>query len=305
MADPVTKNKGLIQPPNAADPGTWDQPVNNNSGALDTILGDITQLNAQTLSGAITLALADYRAVNIVVTGALGGNLTYLLPAGVGGFFFVQNKTTGGSLSFGSASSGATAIVTVPPADSAAIVIDPVYGARLGDSIAEDAAGSAGQVQYNDPATGSFAGAAGIVYTPGTQGVALGGPLAVAGNLSLNGSMVTRLTLNGGGASTTPVNVAFAATGMVLDCSQSNVFTTTLAGNVTAFGIANPGDGQTINWRLQQGSGGQTMSWPSNFHWPGGTPGVLSTTSGAVDLLVATFFASSGGWLASLVKGFV
>ena len=307
MADPVTTNKALIQPPNAADPGTWDQPMNNNAGALDVSFGGLTQLNATGVSGAVVLTLAQYRPCNIVATGAPAGNVTYVLPAGVGGFFFFQNNTSGSAtVSMGSASSGATGVVTIPKGDGAAIVIDPIFGARLCDSIAADAAGSAGQVQYNDPATGNFAGAAGMTYTPATQALALGGPLSVAGNFTLNGQMVTRLIVNGGGANTRPVALAFAGTGMAMDCSLSNVFTTTLTGNVTGpVAISNQDDGQTINWRLQQdGTGSRTMSWPANFRWPGGTVGVLSTSGNAVDLLVATFFASSGTWLANLVKGF-
>lgn len=307
MADPVTTNKALVTPPNAADPGTWDVPMNANSGALDVVLGGLTQLNATGVSGPVVLTLAQYRPCNIVVTGTPGGNVLYELPAGVGGFYFLQNNTTGAAtVSMGSASAGATGVVAVTQGDGAAIVIDPVYGARLADSIEGNAAGSAGQVQFNNPVNGNFAGAAGIIYTPGTQGVALGGPLSVAGNFVLNGQMTSRLTISGGSAITTTVAIPFAGTGMVMDAMTSNVFATTLTGNVTgALSIANQTDGQTINWRLQQdGTGNRSMAWPSNFRWPGGTPPALSTTANAVDLLVATFFASSGAWLANLVKGF-
>jgi hypothetical protein len=305
MADPLTTNKALAQPPNAADPGTWDQPMNNNAGALDLALGGLTQLNAATLSGNVALSVAQYRPCNLVVTGAPAGNLVYQLPAGVGGFYFFQNNTTGAfTVGLGSASGGG--VVIVPQGDCAVIVVDPVFGARRGDSIDTEAAGGAGQVQYNDPATGNFFGAAGMIYTASTQGLALGGPLSVAGNVSINGQVTKRLILNGGGANTRSVVIAFGSTGMAMDCSLSNVFTTTLAGNVTgAVAISNMDDGQTVNWRLQQdGTGNRTMSWPSNFRWPGGTAGVLSTGANAVDLLVATFFASSGTWLANLIKGF-
>lgn len=105
MPDPVTTNKSLVTPPNAADPGTWDQPVNNNAHALDAALGGLTVLNAGTLSGPQTLTLAQYTPANIVVTGVPGGAVTYVLPAGVGGFYFVANTCTGANstVSFGSA----------------------------------------------------------------------------------------------------------------------------------------------------------------------------------------------------------
>ena len=303
MVDPVTTNKSLATPPNAADPGTWDQPVNNNAHALDLALGGLTTLNAQGVSGNVVLTLAQYTPANIVVTGVPGA-VTYLLPTGVGGFYFVQNNTTGaGSVTFGSQSGGGT--VTIPQGDGAVITIDPVYGARRADSIDTEAVGPPGSIQYANPTTGNFAGDAGLVYAPSTQGVTVGGPLSVGGNLQVIGQTVGRNT-HAGSVMTTPVVVAFAGTGMSVDCSLSNVFTTTLTGNITgAPSLINGGDGQTINWRLQQdGTGNRTISWPANFRWPSGTVQALSTPANSVDLLVASFFASSGTWLANLIKGF-
>lgn len=305
MVDPVTTNKSLAQPPNAADPGVWDQPMNNNAAALDASFGGLTVLNAQGLAGVQTLTLAQYRPANIVVTGVPGGAVTYNLPAGVGGFYFVANACTGANstISFGSASVAGT--VAIPAGVGAAIVIDPIYGARRADSIAEDAAGPAGAVQYNG-AGGFFAGDGGLTYNSATQGLNCGGPLGVGGNFAIGGFVTGRLIFNQGAASTRSVAIGFASTGMTMNCALSNCFTTTLTGNVTgAVAIANMDDAQTINWRLQQdGTGNRTMAWPSNFRWAGGTVPALSTGANAIDLLVATFFASSGTWLASLLKGF-
>lgn len=107
-------------------------------------------------------------------------------------------------------------------------------------------------------------------------------------------------------AHTAPVAVTFSATAMAVDCALSNVFTTTLTANVTtAPTLSNPKDGQSINWFLtQDGSGGRTMTWPTSFKWPGGSAGVLSTAINSVDLLVATYRASTGYWYCSLLKGF-
>lgn len=306
MVDPVTTNKALAQPPNAADPGTWDQPMNNNAGALDQVLGGLTVLNAQGLSGVQTLTLAQYRPANIVITGVPGGALTYVLPVGVGGFYFVANLCTGANaaVSFGSASVAGT--VSVPGGGiGAAITIDPVYGARRADSIAEEASGPAGSVQYAG-ANGFFAGDGGLTYNSATQGLNVGGPLGVGGSFAIGGFVVGRLIFNQGAANTRSVAIPFATTGMAMNCALSNVFATALTGSVTgAVAISNQDDGQTINWRLQQdGVGNRTMAWPANFRWVGGTAGVLSTGANAVDLLVATFFASTGTWLASLLKGF-
>lgn len=108
-------------------------------------------------------------------------------------------------------------------------------------------------------------------------------------------------------AAYTPASaVAFSATAMTLNCDASNVFTTTLTGNVTvAPTLSSPNDGQTINWRLKQdATGSRTMTWPAAFDWPGGTVPALSTAANAVDLLVATYFADTGLWLATLTKDF-
>lgn len=107
-------------------------------------------------------------------------------------------------------------------------------------------------------------------------------------------------------ASTLSATATFSATTLALNCDLSNVFKTTLTANVTvAPSFVSPCDGQTVNWRLKQdATGSRTMTWPAAFDWPGGTVPTLTTTANAVDLLVATYFADTGLWLASLVKDF-
>lgn len=107
-------------------------------------------------------------------------------------------------------------------------------------------------------------------------------------------------------AYTPPSAVTFSATAMTINCALSNVFTTTLTANVTvAPTVSNPGDGQTINIFLtQDATGSRTMTWPSSFKWAGASVGVLSTTANAVDLLVATYRASTGFWYAGLTKAY-
>jgi len=134
-----------------------------------------------------------------------------------------------------------------------------------------------------------------------------------ANNISAGSLPAARITAIGnvtitGGAATTPVAVTFSATAMVVDASLSNVFSTTFTANVTvAPTIINPKDGQTINWFITQDSTGSrliTGFWPTGFKWPGGSAGVLTTSANGVDLLIATYRASTGFWYASLVKAF-
>jgi hypothetical protein len=91
---------------------------------------------------------------------------------------------------------------------------------------------------------------------------------------------------------------------MAVDCSLSNVFTTTFTANVTvAPSMNNPKDGQTINWFItQDGTGSRTMTWPASFKWSGASAGVLSTTAAYVDIVVATYRSTTGFWYASLLK---
>lgn len=109
-------------------------------------------------------------------------------------------------------------------------------------------------------------------------------------------------------AHTAPVVVTFAATGMAIDCALSNVFTIAMTATLTgAMVISNPKDGQTINIFLTQDATGSRLVsgfWPSGFKWPGGTVGVLTTTANAVDLVVATYRATTGFWYASITKAF-
>ena len=100
--------------------------------------------------------------------------------------------------------------------------------------------------------------------------------------------------------------VAGAGT-FTVDCSLSNVFSVTLAANVTGpnFVITNPTNGQTINLFItQDATGSRTLGWPTSFKWPGGSVGTISTAANAVDLLVATYRTSTASWHVQLTKGF-
>ena len=294
----VTPNKSFVQPANNTDIGVWDVPMNANVGAIDTVLGGLTTLNANGVSGVIPLTLAQYTPVNIVVTGAPTANVLYELPIGVGGFFFVSNQTTGGfDISFGSASVGGEATVFT----NAAVVIDPVNGGRIADTVIAPG-GSFGQLQWDN--NGVFAGTAGIAYDPVAFGLAIHGPLS-ANSLSISGNFNGPLTVEAGSAATFSQAIAFAASAMPIDCSLSNVFGTQLTGYVTSAPVlTNMDDGQTINWRLQQdATGNRTMVWPANFRWPGGAEGVLSTAPTPSTSWWRRSSRAPATWLANLLKG--
>ena len=300
MASSFTQNKNLELPANGDYVGSWDIPNNADFTVIDACFGGLTTLNVTGASGTTNLTFTQTRPPIIVLTGTLTGNLIYAFPANAGGFWFVKNATTGAfTVTFESLTGGGTTLavaqgVTTPiMCDNTNVLLQTTIGAVAG--------GVNGQMQWNFG--GSLAGAAGVT-TDGsvlnvTGNVTLGGNLALAGVISTDTTILA-------GAQTRTSAIAFSAVAMVIDCSKSNVFSTTLTGNVTvAPSISNLADGQTINWFLIQDAGGsRTMTWPVSFKWAGGAVGVLSTAPNAVDLLVATYLNATGNWYSSLVKGF-
>lgn len=140
----------------------------------------------------------------------------------------------------------------------------------------------------------------------GIYAVGANGPVGLSGGLQLNApaSGTAAALVASAGAATTPVAVTYGTT-TILNASASNVFTTTLTGNITTLTITNPTDGQTINWFLtQDATGSRTMAWGTSLKWAGGTAGVLSTGAAAVDLFTAVYRASTGFWYCSLGKAF-
>jgi len=295
-----TPNKALVYPANGGDVNTWDTPVNFDWNTIDTAFGGLSQLNVTAQSGVVTLTATEYVPPIIEITGTLTANVIYAIPSGVGGFWFVVNGATGAfSITFESLTGGGSTLV-VKQGITTPMLCDGTNVA-LQTTLPATAGGANTEVQYNSG--GGLAGAAGIT-TDGSS-LSLTGNVIVAGNLILSGVATDPLVVEAA-AYTPSAAVAFSATAMALNCALSNVFTTLFTGNVTAApAISNAQDGQTINWRItQDATGGRTMTWPVAFKWPGGVAGVLSTAPNAVDLVVATYFASTGNWLASLVKGF-
>lgn len=140
-----TPNKGLQQPANGADVGTWDVPMNSNFGAIDTALGGVTPINAVGASGTVVLALSQYTPPIWIITGAITANIAYQLPSGVGGRWTVYNNTSGAhAITVTSAGGGSS--VTLPQGQRLAIACDGVNVTIDSNAVA---AGTNTQIQYN------------------------------------------------------------------------------------------------------------------------------------------------------------
>lgn len=281
MTISYTKNLDLSLIGSGTESGAWGSITNNA----------LTQYLDIAISGGLTIPITSSNVTlvdtigtasdpNIVSTGATGSSAQYAILNITG------TKTAARTLN-------------LPVTNSAGLAIN---GKRyyINNSGGSDSSGPyLLTVRGVTPTTGftMVDGEKAVVAWNGSDYVKIastGGPASFT-TLSLSGS-----------ATTAPVVVAFSATAMAVNCTLSNVFTTTFTANVTtAPTFSNLSDGQTINWFItQDATGSRTMTWPSSFKWTGGVPQTLSTAANAVDLLVATYRSSTGFWYASLSKGF-
>lgn len=89
------------------------------------------------------------------------------------------------------------------------------------------------------------------------------------------------------------------------DASLGNIFTVTLGGNRTLDNPTNPTAGQKAIWIItQDGSGGRTLAYGSDFSWSTDVPLiVLSTGINKIDFIGAIYHASK--WrVVAYTKGF-
>ena len=83
MASTFTTNKTLELPGNGDYVNTWNIPVNGDMTIIDQALGGRTSLNAG--AGSATLSVSQYRSLILTISGTMTANVTYTLPASVGG----------------------------------------------------------------------------------------------------------------------------------------------------------------------------------------------------------------------------
>jgi hypothetical protein len=96
-----------------------------------------------------------------------------------------------------------------------------------------------------------------------------------------------------GRANTVPVSVAFSATPTFNSAQSNTIYFGTLTANVTSMTISNPVDGAQLQIRfVQDGTGGRTVTLPSNVQ----VSGSLNTAANAVTWLVLTYVASASRW---------
>ena len=106
-----------------------------------------------------------------------------------------------------------------------------------------------------------------------------------------------------GGGKETVSTVAAAGATETLNLATANLFDVTLDESVE-FAFSGATNGTACAFTLiirQDGSGGNSITWPSSVDWAGGTAPTISTT--ASDKSVLTFLTVDGGtsWFGALV----
>tara|TARA_R110000868_G_scaffold275101_2_gene534798 strand:- start:527 stop:1411 length:885 start_codon:yes stop_codon:yes gene_type:complete len=104
----ATTNKGLTQP--LIGSSGWGLPLNEDYGDIDQAFGGVTSINVTGVTATpVVLTLDQYQSLTIKFSGTLTANVTYQIPAGVGGRWIVQNNTTGSfSITMASLGGGTT-----------------------------------------------------------------------------------------------------------------------------------------------------------------------------------------------------
>lgn len=225
MASSFTTNKSLEKPANGDYVDTWNVPVNGDMDIIDQAFGGTTALNAT--GGSATLTSTQYRSLSLSVTGAITGNVTYTIPAGVGGAWVVRNATTG-SFDVIFTVSGSATPVTLLRNKLNYIYSDGTNMRSITNQVIDVAQGGTGSssLTANNVLLGNGTGALQTV-APGSSGNVL----------TSNGTTWVSQTV----ASVTAVNtISFGSTGFTPSTATSGAVT--VAGTLN---IANGGTGAT------------------------------------------------------------
>jgi hypothetical protein len=199
MVSTFSTNKGIESPGHGDQVDSWDSPVNKNWAIIDKAMGGQTTLNVTGLSGNVTLTLAQYQSPYIAIIGTLSADVTYVIPAGVGGLWVIANTSTGTFvLTIASGGGGASTILranvrTQILSDGVSAVTSTNTGVPSGPN---------GAVQYS--VNGFFTGSSAL--TTNGAGLTATGPITTTSSITA-ASISTTGAVSTGALTATTLNV--------------------------------------------------------------------------------------------------
>jgi len=110
MPSSYTTNKNIEKPALNSYVDTWNTPVNDDWDIIDAAFGATTYFNVTAQTGTIVLTDADYQPAFFDFSGVLTDNVTYEIPAGIGGQWTVRNTATGAYVLTISSAGGGTSL---------------------------------------------------------------------------------------------------------------------------------------------------------------------------------------------------
>lgn len=280
MASSFTSNKVLEKPANGDYVDTWNVPLNGDMDIIDQAFGGVTNLNAT--SGSAILTDTQYRSLSLSVTGAMSANVIYTIPSGVGGQWIVRNATTdasGGPWTVTIASGGGGTSVTV-------VRNAPTHIYSDGTNIRLASFVSAGSIGADAVTTSTIQD--GAVTYPKINSAAL-----ATGAEFRNDSASKVLPVSSVWDAAEYVTTAYAST-VTLDFNAGFNFAITLTGNITLANPTNPKPGQSgIIALTQDGTGGRTTTFGTNFKFPNGVTPTFDTAANRVNIVSYTVISST------------
>lgn len=298
MTSSYTTNKRIEKPANGDYNNTWSTPVNNDWDIIDQSLGGQTLLNVVSVSGTVTLTVAQYRSPIIIISGTLTANITYQIPSGVGGFWYVYNNTTG-AYTITLANAGGGTSLTLAQGYTTTCISDGTNIGRGDTAPGTGGTGTVTSVNVSGGTTGlTFSGgpvtSSGTITAAGVLAAANGGTgitsPGTAGNVLVsNGTAwvsqapatgaVSSVTGSGSGISISPTTgaVIVSNTGVTSATAGTGISLSGTTGGIT---ITNAGVTSLTN------GGGLTLS--------ASTGGVTITNAGVTSLTAGTGISLSG-----------
>ena len=261
--------------------GTWGATTNvnlgeNGAGLEQAIVGkanletgDFTS-NSYTLPYTNTNGLQDFRALVLDITATLSAAGTVIVPAIQKPYIILNNSVGGYAVTVKvsgqtgvSVPNGAKILVYNNGTDVGA-AITHLTSLTLGTALPVASGGSGAATL-----TGVIKGNGTSAFTAATAGTDYAGIDTAQTFTKGQRGEITGLT---DGATITP------------DFADSNNFSVTLAGNRTLANPSNTVAGQSGSiFITQDGTGGRTLAYGTNYDFAGGTAPTLSTTAAAVD----------------------